>query len=353
MHHVDVVIIGAGISGSILAMHLPEYLSVLVLDKKQRQDPQSGFKKPCGGLLAPDAQKTLSFLGLSIPNHVLASPQMFSVKTVDFVSKKTRHYQRHYVNVDRHRLDLWLMSQIPQRINIVEGCLVTAINSSVEKVQVTYLKDGQEETVSCSWCIGADGASSIVRRHCDAPKIRQYLAIQERFELKDVKPFLGCFFDQNLTDSYAWINIKDEFLEFGAALPLEDSFKSYEVFKKQLHNYDIDLNHPLSKEACLVNSPKRLNEIFLGRDRLILVGEAAGWISPSSLEGMSYAMDSALTLSQAFKSDYPLRSYYLLSRSLKLKIFLKQLKSIVLYTPWIRSLVMISGLEAMKIKDYT
>ena len=351
MHHVDIIIIGAGISGSILSMVIPKSFSVLVLDKKQRQDSDTGFKKPCGGLVAPDAQRTLSSLGLSIPNHVLASPQMFSVKTVDFNSKKTRYYQRHYVNVDRHRLDLWLMSQIPQHINLIEGCLVVSITPSKENVLVTYLKDGIEEQVSCSWCIGADGASSMVRRLCSAPKIRQYLAIQERFDLNQTKPFLGCFFDHHLTQSYAWINIKDEFLEFGAALPLKDSNKHYEAFKEQLKTLKIDLSHPLSKEACLVNSPKRLNEIFLGEGRLILVGEAAGWISPSSLEGMSYAMDSALILSEALKSDNPLRSYYLLSRALKFKIFLKQLKSIVLYTPWIRKLVMMSGMEAMKVKD--
>jgi flavin-dependent dehydrogenase len=351
MRHADVVIIGAGISGSILAMSFPKTFSVLVLDKKQRQDPSVGFKKPCGGLLAPDAQKTLSTLGLSIPNHVLASPQMFSVKTVDFVSKKTRHYQRHYINVDRHRLDLWLMSQIPQHINCVEGCLVTLIEETKENVNITYLKDGQEETVNCDWCIGADGASSMVRKLCDAPKIRQYLAIQEKYTLNDMNPFLGCFFDQNLTDSYAWINIKDDSLEFGAALPLQDSLKRYEAFKEHMKSISIDLSHPCSKEACLVNSPKRLNEIYLGKGRLLLVGEAAGWISPSSLEGMSYAMDSALLLSEAFKSDNPLRSYYLLSRPLKFKIFLKQLKSIVLYTPWIRKLVMMSGMEALKIKD--
>jgi flavin-dependent dehydrogenase len=282
---------------------------------------------------------------------VLASPQMFSVKTIDFKSKQKRHYQRHYVNVNRHRLDLWLMSQIPQHINCIEDCLVTLINPSEEKVIVSYIKDGKEETVSCDWCIGADGASSIVRKRCNAPKIRQYLAIQEQYHLNDVSPFLGCFFDQSLTNSYAWVNIKDDYLEFGAALPLQDSHRKYEAFKEQLKTINIDLSHPLSKEACLVNSPRKLNEIYLGEGRMILVGEAAGWISPSSLEGMSYAMDSALILSEAFKSNNPIRSYYLLSRPLKFKIFLKQLKSIVLYTPWIRRLVMMSGLEAVKMKD--
>jgi flavin-dependent dehydrogenase len=42
-----------------------------------------------------------------------------------------------------------------------------------------------------------------------------------------------------------------------------------------------------------VNSPKSIREIECGKENIFLIGEAAGFISPSSLEGISYAMDSA------------------------------------------------------------
>ena len=53
----DVVIIGLGPAGSTLA-RLVNGQEVLCLDKKTFLP--GGFEKPCGGLLAPDAQKALA-----------------------------------------------------------------------------------------------------------------------------------------------------------------------------------------------------------------------------------------------------------------------------------------------------
>ena len=79
----DVVIIGVGPAGSTLARLLSKSnKKVLVVDGKNLKN-----KKPCGGLLAPDAQKELAHYDLVIPKDILVSPQIFSVKTIDLVSK--------------------------------------------------------------------------------------------------------------------------------------------------------------------------------------------------------------------------------------------------------------------------
>ncbi len=46
-----------------------------------------------------------------------------------------------------------------------------------------------------------------------------------------------------------------------------------------------------------------LNEIVFGTDNILLVGEAAGLISPSSCEGISYALQSGLMAAQAMKTE--------------------------------------------------
>lgn len=56
MEHFDVAIIGIGPAGSALARKLAGKMQVIALDKKH-QCGTEGFSKPCGGLLAPDAQR--------------------------------------------------------------------------------------------------------------------------------------------------------------------------------------------------------------------------------------------------------------------------------------------------------
>ena len=89
MEHFDVAIIGLGPAGSALARKLAGKMQVIALDKKH-QCGTEGFSKPCGGLLAPDAQRSFIRDGLTLPVDVIANPQIFSVKTVDVAASLTR-----------------------------------------------------------------------------------------------------------------------------------------------------------------------------------------------------------------------------------------------------------------------
>lgn len=105
MEHFDVAIIGLGPAGSALARKLAGKMQVIALDKKHQYGTE-GFSKPCGGLLAPDAQRSFIRDGLTLPVDVIANPQIFSVKTVDVAASLTRNYQRSYININRHAFDL-------------------------------------------------------------------------------------------------------------------------------------------------------------------------------------------------------------------------------------------------------
>lgn len=104
MEHFDVAIIGLGPGpAQLLARKLSGKMRVLALDKK-RHCGNEGFTKPCGGLLAPDAQRSFIRDGITLPVDVIANPQIFSVKTVDVDTSLTRNYQRSYININRHAL---------------------------------------------------------------------------------------------------------------------------------------------------------------------------------------------------------------------------------------------------------
>ena len=113
----DAAIIGAGPAGATFARRLAQQspeLKILLLDAQDE-----GHKKPCGGLLAPDAQKTLAHFDLVLPKSVLADPQIFAVETMDLRTRRVRYYQRYYLNMDRYAFDRWLVSLVPPTVEIV------------------------------------------------------------------------------------------------------------------------------------------------------------------------------------------------------------------------------------------
>ena len=81
-----------------------------------------------------------------------------------------------------------------------------------------------------------------------------------------------------------------------------------------------------------------------GRSSSFCIGEAAGWISPSSAERFSYAFISAENLGEAIlgvdSGPEILRRYSRAARFLAANIAWKKCKPVVMYTPLLRSLVM-------------
>lgn len=350
MEKFDIAIIGLGPAGSTLARLLKPSLKVAAIDKKTTQE--NSFCKPCGGLLAPDAQKALALFDLTLPKEVLVNPQIFAVRTIDSSQNLIRHYQRFYLNLDRHKFDLWLKSLIPNNVRLFNGATVHKIERKQNGFEVSFKTKDETETLFAKHIVGADGANSIVRRKFfPAVKIHGYTAVQEWFKEEHENPFYSCLFDEHITDCYSWSVSKDGYLILGGAFKSETCHKDFEELKKKVQAAGFRLGNPLKREACLVLSPKNFRQFCTGGENVFLLGEAAGFISPSSLEGISSALQSALALSRVFNTDTKNKNtkYYFAVLPLRLKLWLKLLKCPFIYNPFLRKLVMKSGLSAINV----
>lgn len=347
MKSYDVTIVGAGPAGSTLARLLGQSgIRVLLLDGST-----PGKSKPCGGLLAPDAQKALACFDLTLPKSILVDPQIFSVKTIDLEKDMVRYYSRFYVNMDREKFDRWLVSLVPEGVEVIRG-RCTALERNGEGFLVSYAENSGAKQVQSRLVVGADGANSIVRRSFFPSDIMYYVSIQQWFKAEEgSNPFYSCIFDPVTSESCSWSIHKDGSFIYGGSFAPKNCRAMFEKQKARIEGkYGMHFGTPLKTEACKVYRPRRMRDFQTGHDGIFLVGEAAGLISPSSFEGISSAILSATALAESLvKGGDVAASYRRRTLKLRLKMRLKCFKRLFMYVPALRRAVMTSGLMSIRV----
>ena len=350
----DIAIVGAGPAGATLARLIAGRYRVLLVDRRNFHAPPGGpAGKCCGGLVAPDAQYVLGVMGLALPKSIIVGPQIFAVRTIDLQSHQERYYQRFYINVDREQFDRWLVSLIPDGVDARWPCLCKDIRYDGSNYSLTLVEKGKQYTEKARLVIGADGASSVLRSKLFTTKNtpQKYVAIQEWFSVKEAQPYFSVFFDSEITDFYAWSIPKENELVLGAALQQWEPSAQFELLKQKLIKLGYPLAHRSRREGAFVLRPGFPNFPVVQQPGIALIGEAAGWISPSSAEGFSYAFRSALAAAESLQDglEHFLPRYEKNTAKLRRNLLIKRLKTPVMYNKGLRKLVMASGLESLRI----
>jgi geranylgeranyl diphosphate/geranylgeranyl-bacteriochlorophyllide a reductase len=284
----DVVVVGGGPCGATAANDLAkEGHKVLLLDK-------AGRIKPCGGAIPPRLMRDFD-----IPEHQLVahatSARMIapSHKVVDMP------IEGGYVGmVDRETFDEWLRERARQ-----SGA--TRIKGSFERIDrdhdgtalVCYSTDhGQIHQVRARSVIGADGARSKVARQSvkGADKIPCVFAYHEIIAMpKDGQGgFEGnrcdIYYQGHLSpDFYAWIFPHGDTASIGVG-SAQKGFSLRTAIKTLRASTGLDLQETIRTEGAPIPL-KPLKKWDNGKD-IIVAGDAAGVVAPSSGEGIYYAM---------------------------------------------------------------
>lgn len=377
----DYIVIGAGPAGSVFCAKAAASLRILRLDGSFRGE------KPCGGLLAPQAAEAIASLGWTMPTKVLADPQVFAVRTIDLQAEIVQSYPRSYLNMQRPAFDAWLRGMAGSGVTTIRA-RATGLRQEADGWAVEFrCPDGSVDTARGRAIVGADGAGSLVRRAVAPGRdILRYTAIQQWFPLEGAAALYACVFHRPTSESCSWLFTKDGQIAFGGAFAPKGARENFEEQKRLLRErYGFPLTQALRTEACAVYRPRRRRDLYMGRAGAYLLGEAAGLISPSSFEGISYALKSGAALAdaanaaarrregeavQGAREGKPARGRHLdgeaecekmadeaaqvfaayrrATAGLRREVLRRRAKRPFMYWPWLRRLVMKSGVQALR-----
>jgi geranylgeranyl reductase len=312
----DVAVIGGGPSGAVAAENLAKAGVSTILIERNLENV-----KPCGGAIP---------LGLieefSIPSELVEK----KLSRMRARSPKGRVIDMRMPNgyvgmVRREKFDSYLRSEAERAGAVVVEALVTTITPSGNGFIIKTLND-KVPPIEALRVIGADGANSKTADELHFPPNElKVIAMQQRFKytpsIQKFSDIVEIWFDGEVSpDFYGWIFPKADHLAIGTGT--EDNRHNIKALQKRFIEKIGITDKPYLDEAAKI--PMKPRKSFTA-EKAILIGDAAGLVTPANGEGIFFAMRSGKLGAQAMikhlKNNTPLKSYEQEFRKLYAPIF--------------------------------
>ncbi len=291
------IIVGAGPAGIMAARQAAKCGSVLLIDRFKL--PRS---KSCGGMLNPYSMRFLKEIGAELPKSAICEPKKINFRFFDWDRNIRKATKLEFVNVDRKIFDEWTLQLLPDNVEIAENMRFISCEQDAAHVYARLQQaddtKAPEHKITCDYLIACDGPRSSVRRCLDVSQLALYKTLQEfiPYSAGEIEPFFDCIYSRNIGSDYGYGYIipKTDYAIVGSVFfPHSKNCaslheKAIQVFGEY---YPFGTNG-IHREAWSAVQAKSTKDIVGGCGRILLAGEAGGIISPSSGEGISFAMNS-------------------------------------------------------------
>lgn len=319
MQKFDVIIVGAGPAGLKCAETITKAnnkLKVLVLEKNKEIGP----KICAGGLTGKDLQV------FNIPDELLDFRYNEVILRTRLDTTNVMSDEFFIYTIDRRNLGQWQLN------NLKSTKAVVRTNSRVTKIEDNQVTVNDKTKYGYRYLVGADGASSIVRKHLNIPSEKIMIGIQYIVKTDDYRNLEIIFDDKKFNVGYGWIFPHRGYVSIGCGgdPKMINAAKLRENFEQWLKEAKIDVT-TAEFQSFPINCDYRgyrFNNIFL-------VGDAAGFASEFTGEGMYQALISGDEVAKIIlDSNYkPVKIEELLALKVRHNRRIEKLKSIGVFRP--------------------
>ncbi len=299
-HHYDTLVVGAGPAGAMAALHAAERGSVLLIDSSALPRDKS-----CGGMLNEYSQEFLAEYG-TMPQSLMLDPAWVNFRYHDWDRRILKPTELQFANVSRQGFDDWMMTLLPENVTVSAKTSLVTFEQTAEQVRARLRVDGTDTTVTASYLVGCDGPRSTVRRELGTGSVATYVTLQEFCRLEgELEPYFDCIYARNIGDSfgYGYVVPKGDVAIVGSVF--YPRTKRPHVKHDQLLTMlreSLPLGPSEKREAWVALSVRNAADVSRGKGRVLLAGEAGGFMSPTSGEGISYALNTGRLAGRAIAS---------------------------------------------------
>ena len=283
--------IGGGPAGASAARDLAAAgVETLLLEKNPT------FLKPCGGGVPSGA-----FTELGLPES-LCKAKVTSLRIFPPSSEPYDvPFDEGFIGmVDRNQFDSALRDMAKaEDAAVIKGVFIKFLSRGKEIISEAEI-DGEKAEVRSEYVIAADGVNSRVRSALGIRPVKSVFTLSGKFPVSS--DFCEFYFGQASKGGYSWVfpsgvkahvgignvdpkEARTGFLDFlsSKGLPANGSFRGYRI----------PLWEPESKEKPLA------------KGKVLLVGDAAGFVMPFTFEGIYYAIRSGQFAAEAIIKERP------------------------------------------------